>query len=222
MSKFRGGTEVPWVAWQYRSDFNSRCGGVLPAFMVGKPLRDFEPGPLPMRARSRHRRHVKVGMAHQYGGDACRNTGMYGLVLPLHANLERSKNFTDEAQGPIAILLDALRLRAESVTVDSRTHPELPLPLRPMRTGDEWSASELKAFADTLAASFTVPAPTRGWEALIEFGTIDPAWLEGWTAALFDIDEEGFARPTERKRLRAGDRQAGSEPQLWLLWENCD
>ena len=62
-----------------------------------------------------------------------------------------------------------------------------------------------------------------GWEALIDFGPIDPAWAEGWTAVVFAISEEdGLAHPVDRKQLRASDAHALERPHLWLLWENCD
>lgn len=158
---------------------------------------------------------MDVALTHQYGGDACLNTALYGMVLSLRDNL-------DAADPRAAALFEALWRRAESSGAANSERAVLPLPTRPMRTGDAMTAPELRAVHEAIDGRVRVPAPVRGWEALIDLGPVADDWLEGRAAKVFAVREEGYASPVGTRRLPARSLGPRQHPRLWLLWENCD
>lgn len=207
----RSGGRIAWVAYEHLCD--RHAGGVLPAFVVGVEPKGLVRGPLPAERRDPRQRRVDVALEHQFGGDACINTVLYGVVLSLRDNL-------DPADPQASVLLEALWRRAQSAGAADRTHPDLRLPTRPMRTGDAMTPPELLAVHEAIGGA--TPAPVRGWEALLDLGPARGDWLAGRTGTVFAVGEDGFASPAGARPLSPRDLGPLRAPRLWLLWENCD
>lgn len=186
-------------------------GGALPAFVLGW---DALP---PERAAPSF-----VGVHHQYGGYACSQTILSGLVLPLHANLDRAR--TDAVP-----LLEAFRSVAESQQGRAAVfaHRQLELVRDGAGThGASMSRRDLERWGALLATYYELPRPIAGVEAMLTFGDTPDLSLEGWRAlALNGEDAELFVvdRDTlDRLHAQPPSDRASRGPRLHLIWESSD
>lgn len=187
-------------------------GGVLPALVLG--WRAIGPRDAPPFV-------LEVG--HQYGGYACLQIVLSGLVFPLHDNLDRAR------RDPTP-LLEAFRRISESQGRPPRggrsAHPLVDA--WGYSNGGDMTPPELREWDELLAKYYELPPLTAGAEALLTFAEPGPS-LMGWRALRGSADPQ--ARPVyaaDRAALsqlavaRPTDRAPSPSAGLFLLWENSD
>lgn len=186
--------------------------GVLPALLFGWDAAIDKAAP-----------EFVVQVGHQFGGHACRQALLAGLLLPLHGNLSRARHDPTP-------LLEALRTIAESQQ-DGTSHRTA----SSLRLFDDWgytggrdmAAADLAGWDAMLGQHYHLPPLVGGAEALLEFGPADASGLIGWQAvAAADRGMQGLVtvEPSSLEAIaecRPSDR-ASNDAKLYLLWENSD
>lgn len=165
-----------------------------------------------------------VQVNHQFGGYACRQALLSGLLVPLHGNLARAR------RDPTP-LLEGLRAIAESQqdgAIWHRSASSLPLfDAWGYTHGQDMAQADLSEWDRLLGQYYELPPLVRGAEALLEFAPTDASALIGWQAVAgpqrgmqglinvlpSSLEAIAECRPTDR---------ASSAAKLYLLWESSD
>ncbi len=163
---------------------------------------------------------VEVG--HQFGGYACRQQVLTGLLFPLRGNIDQAKR----DPGP---LLTGLRAIAESQANgrSHRTATSLPIfDAWGYTSGEDMTGPDLRNWERLLEHYFDLPPLVSGAEALLTFEETDASDLIGWQAvagALQGMRGLSLVQRTDLDAvMRCGPHDRASAAKLYFLWENSD
>jgi hypothetical protein len=185
------------------------AGGVLPAFVLGWDTISSHAEPPFI---------LEVG--HQFGGYACLQTIVSGLVLPLHENRDRA------LRDP-SLLLEGFRSIAESQqgSVPSRP-PRSACPLVDAwgyTSGEPMTPPDLCEWNALLGAYYELPPLSSGAEGLLVFAPERVPSFVGWRALMMTASGALRTFSVDGTTLsRLGESRPTLAPCLFLLWESSD
>lgn len=156
-----------------------------------------------------------VRLEHQYGGHACMQSALVGLLFPLQLNAHALRNPAE-----LAKVFEDVPPRLDDM------EPALSQWLHGAEMDDQVRTTLDRALSRWL----DVPAVGDGREALIEFSTVEAEAFLGWKALEFRQTPGHPTRATART-VTSTDLTALMEfaralslppPGLWMTWENRD
>jgi hypothetical protein len=156
-----------------------------------------------------------VRLEHQYGGHACLQSALVGLLVPLQLNAHALRNPTELAE-----VFEEVPPR-----LDER-EPALSQWLHGAAMDDQVRTTLDRALSRWL----DIPAVRDGREALIAFSTIDAEAFLGWKALEFR-QTPGHPTCATARTVTPADLTTLMEfaralslppPGLWMTWENRD